>query len=733
MTPIDREALVRRHNPEFTAWDPKSPLSVGNGDFAFTADFTGLQTCAGDGPGSVPRCTMSQRGFHSYPDAPKDSSALRLKEYARGSGTVGYMTDSRGQEALFDSIRVNPHRFHLGKVGLFIARAPDSQDDPSGPAAGEMLGSRIGETRQRLDLWTGELASWFTLDGQVVRVTTLCHPSLPLLAVRIESPLLKDGKIGLDLRFPYGSHEMGGADWGKEQAHESSLSESGGGSFRILRTMDELSYTVGLALSADTVGLANATDDSTHGPSGGGGTPDTHGTHDPSGARAGVRVTLAGPHRFVFTAEADMLECMLFFSRSETLPANIPGFTATKEASARHWEAFWTEGAAVSFEGSSDPRAFELERRVVLSRYLLAIQSLGELPPAETGLTCNSWYGKFHLEMHPWHALHGLLWGNANLVERSLTWYTEILPLARKRARSQGYRGARWPKMTDPSGNDSPSPIGCLLCWQQPHPILFAELFYRLKPSAETLAAHAERVFETAEFMADYPLFNADKNRYELAPPLIPAQENHEPEETLNPTFELEYWRWGLKTAIHWKERLAESVPPNWEAVLQNLSPCPLDPADPNRYAAHERCTDTYGRFAEDHPAMILALGFLPAQTADAKKMSATCDAVLAHWKRETLWGWDFPALAMTLARLGRKSDAVDALLMESPKNTWLANGHNRQEGHAALPLYLPGNGALLLAVAMMAAGWDGRDGLAPGFPDDGSWTVKTEGLVSSI
>ncbi len=40
------------------------------------------------------------------------------------------------------------------------------------------------------------------------------------------------------------------------------------------------------------------------------------------------------------------------------------------------------------------------------------------------------------------------------------------------------------------------------------------------------------------------------------------------------------------------------------------------------------------------------------------------------------------------------------------------------------------GNGGLLYAVAMMAAGWDGApDKQAPGFPDDGKWVVRWEGL----
>jgi len=41
---IDRRAVVERHNPVVRRIDPFSALSVGNGEFAFTADVTGLQT-----------------------------------------------------------------------------------------------------------------------------------------------------------------------------------------------------------------------------------------------------------------------------------------------------------------------------------------------------------------------------------------------------------------------------------------------------------------------------------------------------------------------------------------------------------------------------------------------------------------------------------------------------------------------------------------------------------------
>src|SRR5688500_9982610 len=42
--PIDRHALVTRHNPTITSIDKSAPFMVGNGNLAFTADITGLQT-----------------------------------------------------------------------------------------------------------------------------------------------------------------------------------------------------------------------------------------------------------------------------------------------------------------------------------------------------------------------------------------------------------------------------------------------------------------------------------------------------------------------------------------------------------------------------------------------------------------------------------------------------------------------------------------------------------------
>jgi hypothetical protein len=268
--------------------------------------------------------------------------------------------------------------------------------------------------------------------------------------------------------------------------------------------------------------------------------------------------------------------------------------------------------------------------------------------------------------------------------------------------------------MTAPDGRDSPSPIGPLLIWQQPHPIAMAELIYAGRPGGETLGRYREIVFQTAEFMASYAHYDAVRGRYVLGPPVIPAQENHPPRETWNPTFELEYWDHALGIAQKWRERAGLGRNPQWDEIRARLSPLPIKDGV---YLAHENCPQTFTERNRDHPSMLGALGVLPGKKVDRETMRRTLKKVFAEWQWADTWGWDFPMVAMTAASLNEPALAIDALFVDSPKNTWLPNGHNWQR--ANLPLYLPGNGGLLLAAAHMVR--------QSAFPK--AWSVRAEGF----
>jgi protein-glucosylgalactosylhydroxylysine glucosidase len=366
-----------------------------------------------------------------------------------------------------------------------------------------------------------------------------------------------------------------------------------------------------------------------------------------------------------------------------------------------------------------------MERRAVLSQYLTAIQCAGRLPPQETGLTGNSWYGKFHGEMHWWHAAHFPLWGRAALLERSMSWYGRILPAAKEYARQQGYRGgARWPKQCGPEGRSSPSTIGPFLIWQQPHLIYFSELLYREHPTAEALTRYSEIVEETAAFMASYAEFDPQEGRYFLGPPVIPAQESYERQNTWNPTYELSYWAWGLRVAQTWRERQKRPRHAEWDRVLHHLSPLPVHGG---LYIGAESMPDFWEINRRDHPSFLAAFGILPGDLVNRETMRRSFQKTLDTWPMDQTWSWDYPMMAMTATRLGEPELAVNSLLMNTKNNTYSNNGHCFQRPRLAC--YLPGNGGFLSALALMAAGWEGGPRNAPGFPANRKWQVKSEGL----
>ena len=85
--------------------------------------------------------------------------------------------------------------------------------------------------------------------------------------------------------------------------------------------------------------------------------------------------------------------------------------------------------------------------------------------------------------------------------------------------------------------------------------------------------------------------------------------------------------------------------------------------------------------------------------------------------------------LAMSAARNGETEKAVEWLL--HPLFAFDDVGMPVPASRVPTP-YFPGSGALLYAVAMMAEGWDGSDGAAPGFPAEG-WQIRTEELSKAM
>jgi len=330
--------------------------------------------------------------------------------------------------------------------------------------------------------------------------------------------------------------------------------------------------------------------------------------------------------------------------------------------------------------------------------------------------------------MFLWHLGHWGRWGRWSLVDRAMPGvYEHFLLTSVERAQLQGYRGARWGKESDPTGRSAPGEINSLLIWQQPHPMQFAEYEYRSFPTNATLAKWNQILVETAEFMASYAFWNESTGVYDLGPPMYSVSENTDPNMTVNPTFELAYWKLGLTIAAQWQERQGKTAPSNWLQVANNLAPLPVED---DTYVIYEGIPSMWHNttFDEDHPSMLGIYGWLPPQPEqfNLTLMQNTAEKVYETWNFTYSYGWDFPFLAMNAARLGNVDKAIDFLL--DPNFQFDDAGY--QVGGARVPTpYMPGAASLSWAVAMLAGGWDGSEGVH--FPE--GWVVEAEGFTPAL
>ena len=796
-SPIDRRALVERHNVRLRAIETDSPLTVGNGEFATTVDVTGLQTLNASYLTFPPLQTMSHWAWHRVPAKVAGVNPRRY-EYEQVVGADGhtslYATNTTPTPE-YSYLRANPHRVNLGRI--FLRRlwplGGGGGGGGGGAAPAPIQPADLTDIDQTLFPFNGTIVSNFGLDGQLVSVTTAVHPELDVLAVRVCSSLVANGTLGVGVGLPYPTEAFaGGTDWQQPGRHRSAT--VAGRPETLLHTLDNTSYYVQVASA------------------GGGG-----GARFQKGYAAHDWIVVAGPPPI--SASSQCLSITLWFTRTRPPPSQQqqqqqqqrrhrpgPGSAeAVFKASASAWAQKWQSGAAVDFSGSSAAvaaDAAELERRVVLSQYIMMSQEAGSNPPQETGLMTNSWYGKFHLEMRWHHSFHFFLWGREKLAQRAEQYFADVRDPARAFTRDkQGYAGVRWPKMVAPpefmtwtglpspqgqeedhedeeeeeggatsSGDDDddntffwydgPSGAGPWILWQQPHPISFAEMAYRNAPTAGTVARYNRTVHDSADFMADFILrnnaidnFQRDGDGsggrggeqaacYSLGPPMFTAEiesfEGKPATAAKDGTFENVYWHFGLTVANNWRARLQLPPEPRWvEAVEKLCAPVPraLNMTGPRIYYPYSGVGFTEA-FAPGYAVQLFANALVPgaAHGLDDAVTAETLKQALVALDIDRLpWCSDPPLYAMAAARLGQPDQALAFLLQPHNNFTggtmrYLSSGHCQIKGF--LPVYTPGNGVLLSAVAMLAGGWDGDGGgEAPGFPRDAGWSVRAEGF----
>ncbi|KAI8935111.1 hypothetical protein NX059_007706 [Plenodomus lindquistii] len=600
----------------------------------------------------------------------------------------------------------NPNRVNLGRIGLKYKGATVAK-------------SLITEPYQVLDLWNGTITSTFKVDGKLVKVVTQGDFDSDAVTFSIESDLVASGDLQVEMDFPYPpihtttyKYEVFAGVYDFPSNHTTTLIETGSNktTTHIQHNMQELQYSINLRWPKTTPLKLSGND-----------APNS---------------TAVTAHRYTIGAlsKAASIAFTAHFAFDQHVP-EVPEVIQARNTEG--WNKYWEEGGFVDLTESTNPNATELQRRIIKSQYHVRVNSAAKgQSPQESGLMNNGWYGKFHMEMLIWHNAHWATWGKQKYFDGIFpALYETLLPSSLARAKSMGWEGARWPKMTQlNTGANSPGDINAFLLWQQPHPFYLAQLAYQARPTYETLQKWDKVLTASADYMASYAWLNPSTGKYDLGPPSYGVTENTPPNSTRNLAYEIAYWRWGLDAAIKWKGKLNQTAPEKWTHVAANLA---LPPQVDGLYAVYDGLNISWWndpKLNGDPRSLIMLQGILPDTPAvDPEVALRTANKVWEIWGDEKIRGWGRPVLAVNSARIGNPERAIYHLTAFDYWKFDDAGFAIRGGDGGTPPPFMPGNAGFLFAIAYCAAGWQGSTEDAPGFPKDGSWIVKHEGLLKAL
>ena len=408
---IDREAVVRRHFPNATSITSSSFLALGNGQFGLAVDATGLQTFNNT---QSSLCLLSDMHWYTTPYtgpgadpwtatmASSDFVDLNTTTNTGVQRTVPYPVNCSGGSAC-DWLAVNPVRLDLGQIKF---TAGDG---------GDLKLADVGDISQQLDTWSGALrSSWeHTPSGTRVQAETMVDMSSSTLSLSVATTTNGThgttasssdsggaaATLGTAIVFAMpASGNSGCRDWSRPQDHTTTVlaHASDGSSLTLRRVIDLEEHQV----QCRSTGAAWSLD-----------------AHH--------------AHRFLLTPHSATgvwtMSCT-YSDPTEAIPAAPPGgwdAEAIASRTAAEWHRFWGSGAFLDLNAgvaNASAQQIELERRVVLSQYLMRAQEHGRLPPQETALIHNTWHGKHHQEMRYWHQAWWAMWARPEALIKSDEW-----------------------------------------------------------------------------------------------------------------------------------------------------------------------------------------------------------------------------------------------------------------------------------------------------------------------
>lgn len=255
---------------------------------------------------------------------------------------VNYNQPNPAQSDISSWLIQNPQRLNLARIGLSFNGEETTEEE------------ELEDKTQELDLWTGKISSSFKYKGTAIYVETWADASSDTIGISVESELLAKGSLGIFFDFPFPTRNKFDAPFvgvfNATSSHRTTLRPRKG-SATIRHDLDETSYDVSFNWNS----------------------------------QADISGPAEGTHRYLLqpSGKTKNIALSVTFSPDATR-ARVPSLDEIKQASRDWWESFWNSGAFVDLTTTPSAKATELQRRIVLSQYLTAINSASAYPPQGT-------------------------------------------------------------------------------------------------------------------------------------------------------------------------------------------------------------------------------------------------------------------------------------------------------------------------------------------------------------
>jgi protein-glucosylgalactosylhydroxylysine glucosidase len=289
---VDRYQQVNGFNIYNSLIDSMNSLSVGNGEFTFSVDITGLQTFPEFYSHGIPLVTMA------------DWSTEKKENHK------------------------NNYHNHLGTIGLQVLKENGK----------EISVNDIKDPVQKLNLWTWEIDSRFSIEGVPVHLMTVCHSDYDMISVKIISSLIGRKRLRIKIDF-------------STEIFSPPENDSNATSQNATRILSDTNNVVIFNRSHDIDNYYALL------------------------WRNDADLKEVTQHLYYLKpSRADSVYSFSFQFLDNLENGRIQNFGETSAASSKNWEKFWTTTDDLHFSNDTGPKSKEHERQILFSKYLSRIK-----------------------------------------------------------------------------------------------------------------------------------------------------------------------------------------------------------------------------------------------------------------------------------------------------------------------------------------------------------------------